>query len=87
MVDSIYSAAHHPIRHTYPNNHSFNQSMEKQEVKSWLNREEFYSLMRAYRHAPASNQVDVVAAFEAVKAAIMEEHESQVYYIKFENEV
>jgi len=56
-------------------------------VKSWLNREEFYSLMRAYRHAPASNQVDVVAAFEAVKAAIMEEHESQVYYIKFENEV
>lgn len=36
----------------------------------WLEEQEFYELMQAYRHAPATDQAAVVAAFEAVKQAI-----------------
>ena len=36
----------------------------------WLEEQEFYELMQAYRHAPVTDQSAVVAAFEAVKQAI-----------------
>jgi len=33
----------------------------------WPECEEFYNLMQQYRHAPIDNQLEVVAAYEAVK--------------------
>ena len=36
----------------------------------WLEEQEFYELMQAYRHAPVTDQSAVVAAFEAVKQII-----------------
>lgn len=36
----------------------------------WLEEQEFYELMQAYRHAKIWDQAAVVAAFEAVKQAI-----------------
>jgi len=36
----------------------------------WLDEQEFYELMQAYRHAPVTDQEAVCAAFEAVKQII-----------------
>lgn len=36
----------------------------------WLDEQEFYELMQAYRHAPLADQAVAVAAFEAVKQII-----------------
>lgn len=38
--------------------------------KDWLDEQEFYELMQAYRHAPLTDPPGVVQAFEDVKAAI-----------------
>jgi hypothetical protein len=38
----------------------------------WLDDQEFYEAMQAYRHAPITDPAAVVAAFEAVKAMIRE---------------
>ncbi len=40
------------------------------EVPDWLNGQEFYELMQAYRHAPMGGQANVVAAFNATKQFI-----------------
>ena len=38
----------------------------------WLDDQEFYEAMQAYRHAPITDPAATVAAFEAVKALIRE---------------
>lgn len=45
----------------------------------WLEEQEFYELMQAYRHAKIWDQAAVVAAFEAVKLAIRGHQQMQDY--------
>lgn len=43
---------------------------EFEAIMEWIECEEFYNLMQAYRHRPAVPQEEVLAAYRAVKAFI-----------------
>ena len=55
MKDSCTSAQSAPEQAGNMNSHA------------WLDEQDFYEVMQAYRHTPANYPQDVVAAFECVK--------------------
>lgn len=55
--------------------------MSRNNLKEWLDSQEFYELMQAYRCAPMMPQGPVIEAFEDVKAKVLEQHEKNVKFL------
>lgn len=48
--------------------------VKRDAFSEWLDGQEFYELMQAYRHAPLAPQSEVLGAFAHVKRRLVLEH-------------